>query len=106
MVNRHTTEGQMEEMAGHAWQTPGAPADDYDQELRSAARRFTGQAQRVSGHARERVEDAAEAVGRAVSDRPIPAVMIAAALGFILGMIAFRSEGSRDIHWSARQRAR
>lgn len=106
MVNRYTAEGQMEEMAGHARQAFGSMTDDYDQELRGTAQRVAGQAKRAYGHARETVGDAAETVGRAVSDRPIPAVMIAAALGFILGMIAFRSDSDRDLYWSARRRAR
>ncbi|HLU91767.1 MAG TPA: hypothetical protein VKZ46_04195 [Pedomonas sp.] len=78
MANTHTMEGRADEM--------------------------TDRVRRAYGHARETMEDAADTVGRAVSDRPIPAVMIAAALGFILGMVAFR-EDDRDMRWSARRRA-
>lgn len=104
MANIHTAEGRAEEMSGRMRQAFGTLTDDQEMEARGARQRLTGRARRAYGQARETVEDAAETMGRAVSDRPIPAVMIAAALGFVLGMVAFRND-DRDRRWSARRRA-
>ena len=104
MANTHIAEGRADEMSGRVREAFGTLADDQEMEARGARQRLAGRARRAYGQARETMEDAADTMGRAVSDRPIPAVMIAAALGFILGMIAFRDE-DRDIRWSARRRA-
>lgn len=104
MANRHIAEGNADEMSGRVRQAFGTLTDDQELEEHGMRQRLAGQARRAYGQARHSVEDAADSMGRAVSDRPIPAVMIAAALGFILGMIAFRND-DRDMRWSARRRA-
>ena len=104
MVNKYSAEGYVDELSGRTRQTVGSLTDDRNLENRGTAQRLAGQARRVYGQARDTVGDAADTMGRAVSDRPFPAVMIAAALGFILGMIAFRGD-DRDDRWSARRRA-
>lgn len=104
MANRHTMEGHADEMTGRMREAVGTLTDDHEMEAHGARQRLEGRARRAYGRARETVDDAAHTMGRAVSDRPIPAVMIAAALGFILGMVAFRDD-DRDMRWSARRRA-
>lgn len=104
MANRHIAQGNADEMSGRVQQAFGTLTDDQTLEERGMRQRLAGRARRAYGQARHTVEDAADTMGRAVSDRPVPAVMIAAALGFILGMIAFRNE-DRDMRWSARRRA-
>lgn len=104
MANSHTANGRAEEMSGRFREAYGTLTDDQEMEAHGARQRLKGRARRAYGEARHRVEDAADNMGRAVSDQPIPAVMIAAALGFVLGMIAFSGE-DRDSRWSARRRA-
>lgn len=104
MANEHTTEGGMREMSGRAQQAFGTLTGDEMHEEAGMRRRMRGRAQRLYGQARHTMEDAAHTMGRRVSDQPISAVLIAAGLGFVLGMLAFRRE-DRDMRWSARRRA-
>ncbi|MGK2287072.1 hypothetical protein [Pedomonas sp. V897] len=80
------------------------PEDEDGSETRGMRRRLRGRARHLYGEARHVAEDAAHTVSRRISDQPVAAVLIAAALGFVLGMVAFRREDD-DMRWSARRRA-
>ncbi|MCH8686438.1 hypothetical protein [Pedomonas mirosovicensis] len=104
MANEQTTRGGLDEMSGRTRQAFGTLTGDEVLEERGMRQRMRGRARRAYGQARESMRDAADTMGRTVSDQPISAVLIAAALGFVLGMVAFRRD-DREMQWSARRRA-
>lgn len=104
MANENPAEGRMRDMADQARQAFGMMSEDENREMTAPRRRLRSRARHLYGEARHTVEDATRVVGRRISDQPLPAMLIAGALGFALGVLLFRRDES-DMRWSARRRA-
>jgi uncharacterized protein YjbJ (UPF0337 family) len=75
--------GKLEEAAGYVTGSPGA-------RIEGRMRQFTGQAQAAYGRAAEGISKTPSQVRTAARHRPISALLIAAAVGFMLGRMSVR----------------
>jgi uncharacterized protein YjbJ (UPF0337 family) len=76
-------EGTIRNVAGRAEETIGRVTGDSTTELRGKARRLAGEAQSSVG-------DAVETVRGLASDQPLTAILLAAGIGFVAGMLVAR----------------
>ena len=76
-------EGTIRNVAGKAEEAVGSMTGDSNTELRGKARQVAGQAQSAMGDAMETVRDIA-------TDQPLMAVLLAAGVGLIAGMLIAR----------------
>ena len=83
-MNTDQVAGTIRNVAGSAEEAAGNMMGDSNTELRGKARQMAGQAQGAMGDAIETVRDLA-------SDQPMMAVLLAAGIGFIAGMLVARS---------------
>ncbi len=83
-MNANQAEGTVRNVAGKAEEAVGSMMGDNTTELRGKARQVAGQAQGAVGDAMETVRDLA-------SDQPMMAILLAAGIGFIAGMLVARS---------------
>ncbi len=77
-------EGTIRNVAGKAEEAIGSMTGDTNTELRGKTRQAAGQAQAAVG-------DAIETVRHIASDQPIMAILLAAGIGFIAGMLVARN---------------
>ncbi len=76
-------EGTIRDMAGKAQEAAGRMMGDSATEMRGQARQFAGQAQSAFG-------DAVETVRDLTNDQPLIALLVAAGVGFLAGMLMAR----------------
>jgi len=76
-------EGTIRNVAGMAEETAGRVTGDSTTELR-------GKARQVAGHAQTAVGEAMETVRHIAADQPMMAVLLAAGIGLIAGMLIAR----------------
>ena len=82
-MSGNQAEGTIRNVAGKAEEAVGSMMGDSNTELRGKAKQVAGQAQSAMGEAIETVRDIA-------SDQPMMAVMLAAGIGLIAGMLIAR----------------
>lgn len=82
-MSGNQAEGTIRNVAGKAEEAVGSMMGDSTTELRGKAKQVAGQAQSAMGEAIETVRDIA-------SDQPMMAVMLAAGIGLIAGMLIAR----------------
>lgn len=102
-VNQDRMEGTLRTAAGRTQEAYGVLTGDREQEARGARSQAAARLQQAYGQTRETLRDAADTLSRNISDRPMAAVLIAGAVGLLIGMLttAGRSDEAR---WSGRQR--
>ncbi len=76
-------EGTIRNVAGKAEEAVGSMMGDHETEMRGKMRQVSGQAQSTVG-------EAIETVRHIASDQPMMAVMLAAGVGLIAGMLIAR----------------
>ena len=82
-MSGNQTEGTFRTVAGKAEQVAGAVTGDDTTQMRGKVRELAGNAQSRVGEAMETVRDIA-------TDQPMMAVLLAAGIGFIAGMLVSR----------------
>jgi uncharacterized protein YjbJ (UPF0337 family) len=81
MVDKNVIEGTIENVAGKVEEGAGYLAGDPGARVEGRVRQMAGNAQAAYGRAAENLEQAAK-------HRPLPALLIAAMVGFVLGRIS------------------
>jgi uncharacterized protein YjbJ (UPF0337 family) len=76
-------EGTMRDVQGKAEEGIGKLTGDESQEMR-------GKVRQVAGHAQHTMSDAVESVRHLAADQPLTAILLAAGIGFIAGMLIVR----------------
>ena len=84
-MNEHQMKGTVGNMAGRVQSAAGALSDDPAVEIKGKVRETVGKLQGAYGDAVDAFSDARGSVTRAIQANPIAAVLIAGALGCVLG---------------------
>jgi uncharacterized protein YjbJ (UPF0337 family) len=79
-MNENQVEGTVNKVAGRIQDAAGALTGDADQQVKGKARAASGDVQAKAGDVIERVREWA-------ADRPLNAVLISAAVAFVLGRL-------------------
>jgi uncharacterized protein YjbJ (UPF0337 family) len=83
-------EGTARTMAGRVEDAVGGLTGDTATQVRGKVRQAAGQAQSAMGDAQNAIGDAAESVRDFAAEQPLGAVLLAAGIGFIAGMLLAR----------------
>ena len=84
-MNEHQMKGAVGDMAGRVQSAAGALSDDPAVEVRGKARETVGKLQAAYGDAVDVVSNAGDTVTRAIQANPIASILVAGAVGCILG---------------------
>jgi uncharacterized protein YjbJ (UPF0337 family) len=84
-MNEQQMKGAVGNMAGRVQSAAGALSDDPAVEIKGKGRETLGRLQGAYGDAVDAVSDAGGSVTRAIEANPIAAVLIAGAVGYVLG---------------------
>lgn len=84
-MNEYQMKGAVGDMAGRVQGAAGALSDEPAVELRGKARETVGKLQGAYGDAVNAVSDAGDTVMRAIRANPLASVLIAGAVGCMLG---------------------
>jgi len=84
-MNEHQMKGAVGDMAGRVQSAAGALSDEPAVELRGKARETIGKLQGAYGDAVNAVSDAGDTATRAIQANPLASVLIAGAVGCMLG---------------------
>lgn len=100
-MNSDNLEAAARGVVGKAQETYGKVTEDGGQRAEGIARQVAGRAQDAYGDARQAADQAAHQVGRAVRDQPVVSLLVAAAVGYALGLLTAStvSGGSRHRFW-------
>ena len=86
-MNSDNLEAAARGVVGQAQETLGKVTGDGAQRAEGVARQVAGRAQDAYGDAREAAGQAAHQVGRAVREQPVVSLLVAAAVGYALGLL-------------------
>lgn len=89
-MNTDRLEGTAENLAGKAQEGFGNMTGDGRHQAEGVARQVAGRAQEVYGEARDYAQHAGERVVRQVEQQPVTALLVAGAIGFVLGLMTAR----------------
>jgi uncharacterized protein YjbJ (UPF0337 family) len=89
-MNEHHAKGAFSDVAGRVQSAAGAIADDPATELKGRARQAGAKLEGAYGDAVDAVSDAGQSVGRALQAKPMATILMAGAVGFILGWAMHR----------------
>src|SRR5690349_23797467 len=91
--NSDNLEGAARGVVGKAQEAFGKVTEDSGQRAEGIARQVAGRAQDAYGDARQVAGEAAHQVGRAVRAQPVVSVLVAAAVGYALGILTAGAAG-------------
>lgn len=84
-MNSDRMEGALDKAVGKVQEMAGDVLDDPHMRVEGTARQVTGAAQNLYGQASDQIRDVACEVADCVQRNPLSAVLIAGAVGFLLG---------------------
>lgn len=87
-MNTDQIEGKVKKVAGKVEEKVGEIMGDAGSRAEGVANQVAGAAQDAYGQAREHVQDMACGVSRKVEENPMAAVLLAGAVGYLLGMLS------------------
>ena len=86
----NTLKGAATEAGGRIKEATGAIAGDGSLKAEGVYDQVAGSAQRALGDTADAVREGGRKITRQVEDRPCPALLVAGAIGFVLGYLAAR----------------
>ncbi|PHK93974.1 hypothetical protein CR162_15785 [Pseudoroseomonas rhizosphaerae] len=89
-MNSDRIEGTAENLTGKAQEGFGKLTGDEGHRAEGLARQAAGRVQEVYGEARDYAHHAGERVVRQVEQQPVTALLVAGAIGFVLGLMTAR----------------
>jgi uncharacterized protein YjbJ (UPF0337 family) len=90
MMDENEVGGAARQMVGKIQGAAGDLVGDAKTQVEGAAREIGGKAQEAYGEAKDMARSAATQVGRGVEQQPVVALLIAAAVGYALGLLTAR----------------
>lgn len=87
-MNTDQIEGKVRKVAGKVEEKVGELVGDTGARAEGIANQVAGAAQDAYGQARDQVQDMACGVSRKVEENPMVAVLLAGAVGYLLGMLS------------------
>lgn len=91
-MNEHHVTGGFKDVAGRVQSAAGALGDDPRTELKGKAREAAGKLEGTYANAVDAMSNAGQSVGRALQSNPTATVLVAAAVGFVLGWTMHRGD--------------
>jgi len=91
-MNEHHVSGGVRDVAGRVQSAAGALGNDPSTELKGKAREAAGKFEGAYGSAVDVANNAGRSVGRALQANPTATVLVAAAVGFVLGWMMHRAD--------------
>jgi uncharacterized protein YjbJ (UPF0337 family) len=91
-MNEHHVMGGVRDVAGRVQNAAGALGGEPSIELKGKAREAAGKLEGAYGSAVDVVSNAGRSVGRALQANPTATVLVAAAVGFVLGWTMHRGD--------------
>jgi uncharacterized protein YjbJ (UPF0337 family) len=90
MVDKNYVEGTVENAAGKVEEAVGYAAGSSGARVEGKVRQMAGKAQAAYGRAAEGISKTSTQMGDAAKHRPVAALVVAGAIGFMLGRISMR----------------
>lgn len=86
-MDHNRIEGTANKVAGRAEEAVGALTGDAKTQADGVARQTAGASQDAYGHIRDQVRDTVAVVNGSVQQQPLVALLVAGALGCVLGLL-------------------
>ena len=94
-MNTDKIEGMARNVVGKAQEGLGDLAGDSGHQAEGMTRQVAGRAQEAYGDVKEGAQDALEQLGSVVEKQPLLSLLVAGAVGFVLGSLLTGSGSSR-----------
>lgn len=89
-MSKNRVEGAFQNVAGKVQDAIGDLTDDARAQALGKARQVAGKVQGAYGKAADQAQDVAESVSEGVQRKPLVAVLMAGAVGYVLGRLTQR----------------
>ena len=89
-MDENTLKGAATEAGGRIKEAAGAIGGSGSMKAEGVYDQVAGSAQRALGDTADAVREGGRKITRQVEDQPVPALLVAGAIGFVLGVLAAR----------------
>lgn len=89
-MNESRVEATFADVAGKVQDAVGGLTGDTITQVKGKVRQAAGQAQDAAGRGADQIRRGATSIAKGAKQQPLVAVLVAAMLGYVLGLLAFR----------------